>query len=85
MRAIDDRRSSLSAGHRDRTDFKVLGSGTVIIVDGGPMTHTNLNDLEHGDRLELHDLVLHVLPAGARFDLKKQRRIVDRRKRRQAA
>jgi cyanophycinase-like exopeptidase len=49
------------------------------------MTHTNLNDLEHGDLLELHDLALHVLPAGARFDLKKQRPIIDRRKRRQAA
>ena len=60
-------------------------SSSVIIVDGGPMTHTNLNDLQHGDRLELHDLTLHVLPAGARFDLKKQRPIVDRRKRRQAA
>jgi cyanophycinase len=67
------------------TEFKVLGTGSVIIVDGGPMTHTNLNDLQHGDRLELHDLTLHVLPAGARFDLKKQRPIVDRRKRRQAA
>jgi cyanophycinase len=67
------------------TDFKVLGNGSVIIVDGGPMTHSNLNELQHGDRLELHDLTLHVLPAGARFDLKKQRPIVDRRKRRQAA
>jgi hypothetical protein len=35
------------------------------------MTHTNLNDLEeHGEPLELHDLSLHVLPPGARFDLK---------------
>jgi cyanophycinase-like exopeptidase len=62
------------------------GSGSVIVVDGGPMTHTNLNDLEeHGEPLELHDLSLHVLPPGARFDLKKQRPIVNRRKRRAAA
>lgn len=68
------------------TEFEVIGSGSVIIVDGGPMTHTNLNDLEkHGELLELHDLTLHVLPAGARFDLKKQRPVVDRPKRRAAA
>ena len=68
------------------SDFKVIGSGSVIIVDGGPMTHTNMNDLEeHGEPLELHDLSLHVLPPGARFDLKKQRPIVNRRKRRAAA
>jgi cyanophycinase len=67
------------------TEFRVIGSGSVIIVDGGPMTHTNLADLKHGELLELHDLALHVLPAGARYDLRKQRPIVDRRKRRAAA
>ncbi|HJT64838.1 MAG TPA: cyanophycinase [Pyrinomonadaceae bacterium] len=67
------------------SEFRVIGSGSVIIVDGSPMTHTNLSDLEHGERLELHDLTLHVLPAGARYDLRKQRPIVERRKRRVAA
>ncbi len=67
------------------TEFRVLGSGSAIIVDGGPMTHTNLADLEHGELLELHDLSLHVLPAGARYDLRKQRPILERRKRRAAA
>jgi len=69
----------------DGSEFRVIGSGSVIIVDGSPMTHTNLNDLEkHGQPLELHDLALHVLPTGARFDLKKQRPIVERRKRKAA-
>jgi cyanophycinase-like exopeptidase len=49
------------------------------------MTHTNLNELKHGEPLELHDLALHVLPSGARFDIRKQRPIVDSRKRREAA
>jgi cyanophycinase len=63
-------------------EFRVIGTGSVIVVDGSPMTHTNLNDLEeHGEPLELHDLTLHVLPPGARFDLKKQRPITQRRKR----
>jgi len=48
----------------NEAEFKVIGSGSVIIVDGSPMTHTNLNDLKHGERLELHDLALHVLPRG---------------------
>ena len=67
------------------SEFRVIGSGSVIIVDGGPMTHTNLADLKHGELLELHDLTLHVLPAGARYDLRKQRPIVERRKRPAAA
>jgi cyanophycinase len=67
------------------TEFKVLGSGSVIIVDGGSVTHTNFHELDHGEPLELHDLTLHVIPPGGRFDLKKQRPIVDRRKRRVAA
>ena len=66
-------------------EFRVLGSGSVIIVDGSSMTHTNLNELKHGELLELHDLSLHVLPSGARFDIRKQRPIVDRRKRAKAA
>jgi cyanophycinase len=67
------------------SEFRVLGSGSVIIVDGSPTTHNNLNELKHGELLELHDLSLHVLPSGARFDIKKQRPIVDRPKRRAAA
>ena len=62
------------------SEFRVLGTGSVIIVDGGPMTHTNLADLKHGELLELHDLALHVLPAGARYDLRKQRPLVDKRR-----
>lgn len=67
------------------TEFRVLGTGSVIIVDGGSMTHNNLNELDHGQPLELHDLTLHVLPAGARFDLEKQRPILEPRKRKAAA
>ncbi len=67
------------------TEFKVIGSGSVIVVDGGSMTHSNLSDLQHGEPLELHNLTLHVLPAGARFDLRKQGPILDRRKRKAAA
>jgi len=66
-------------------EFTVLGSGSVIIVDGGPMTHSNLSDLKHGELLELHDLSLHVLPSGARFDLRKQRPIAEGDKRSKAA
>ena len=66
-------------------EFKVLGNGSVIVVDGGPMTHTNLSELKHGELLEMHDLSLHVLPPGARFDLKKQRPIATRGKHTAAA
>jgi cyanophycinase len=56
--------------------FEVFGAGAVIVIDAGPMTHTNLNSIEHGERLELHDLVVHVLPSGAQYDLAARRPLV---------
>jgi cyanophycinase len=60
-------------------EFEVLGSGAVSVIDGGSISHSNLSDLKHGDRLELHDLTVHILPAGARFDLAARRPVVNKR------
>jgi cyanophycinase len=64
--------------------FRVIGSGSVVVVDGTSMTHTNLNELKHGERLELHDLTIHVLPADSQFDLKKHRPLFARRRRKKS-
>jgi cyanophycinase-like exopeptidase len=46
-------------------EFEVMGSGAVAVVDAGGITHTNLHDIKEGEGLELHDVRVHVLPAGA--------------------
>jgi cyanophycinase len=61
-------------------EFEVLGSGAVIVIDGGSMTHSNLSDLEHGDPLELHNLTIHILPKGAHYDLARRRPLAQSRR-----
>jgi len=62
-------------------EFEVVGTGSIIVVDGGPMTHSNLHDLKHGELLELHNLSLHVLPAGTRYNLASRQPVASRAKR----
>lgn len=50
--------------------FEVLGKGTITIVDPGSLTHTNAFDLAEDAPLSLHNLKLHVLKQGDRYDYK---------------
>ena len=50
--------------------FEVLGKGTITIVDPGSLTHTNAFDAEEDAPLSLHNLKLHVLKQGDRYDYK---------------
>ncbi|SHE33699.1 cyanophycinase [Desulfofundulus australicus DSM 11792] len=50
--------------------FTVLGSGTVTVVDGRTITHTNASDLHPQPMLALTGATLHVLPPGYGYDLK---------------
>jgi cyanophycinase len=50
-------------------EFEVIGSGAVTVVDAGGITHTNLHDVKEGEGLELHEIRVHVLPAGAHYSL----------------
>ncbi len=45
--------------------FTVLGSGTVTVVDGRTIEHTNASDLQLQPMLALTAVTLHVLPQGA--------------------
>lgn len=56
--------------------FDVIGGGAVTVIDAGAISHTNLPDIEEGDGLALHDVQVHVLPAGSRFDLSNRRPVV---------
>jgi cyanophycinase len=47
----------------------VLGAGTVTVLDGSQLAHTNASESRAGDPLALMDVVVHVLPEQYRFDL----------------
>lgn len=49
--------------------FSVLGSGAVYVVDAEEVTQSNIADARFGTALSLHDVRLHVLASGDRFDL----------------
>jgi cyanophycinase len=56
----------------DDGTFKVLGKGTVTIVDPGSLTHSNHLCEEGTAPLSLHNLKVHVLKQGDRYDYKRR-------------
>jgi cyanophycinase len=61
-----------------RNEFEVAGEGAVVVIDGGAMTYTSLPYTEKGEGLSLYGVRVHVLSAGARFDLSKREPIVEK-------
>jgi cyanophycinase len=59
------------------TELRVVGKGSVTVVDGGAMSYTTLPYVKKGDGLTLHDVCVHVLSAGAKYDLAKRRPVAD--------
>lgn len=53
----------------ERRSFRVIGSRTVTVVDGRPMTHTTASEGADDEPLSICDLRVHVLAAGYVFDL----------------
>ncbi|AFZ33926.1 cyanophycinase [Stanieria cyanosphaera PCC 7437] len=52
----------------DRT-IQVLGKGTVTIIDARSMSYTNQSQVKGSEPLSIHNLKLHVLCHGERYDL----------------
>ncbi len=50
--------------------FQVLGKGTITIIDPGSLTHTNYAETTETSPLSLHNLKVHVLHQGDRYDYK---------------
>ncbi|MEM8829461.1 MAG: cyanophycinase [Cyanobacteria bacterium P01_G01_bin.19] len=50
--------------------IEVIGRGVVTIVDASEMTHTNERDAHGNQPLSMHNLKLHILGYGDRYDLK---------------
>jgi cyanophycinase len=66
---IDEDTAIILRGHK----FEVIGSGGVYVVDGGGVTHSNIAEAEADRALSIHDVRLHVLCQGDRFDLNDRR------------
>jgi cyanophycinase len=62
----------------NRNEFEVAGEGAVVVIDGGAMTYTSLPYTEKGEGLSLYGVRVHVLSAGARFDLSKREPVVEK-------
>ena len=48
-------------------DFKVIGSGMVVIFDGSTLTHNNEEILPHGTPMSMGNLVVHILSNSDQF------------------
>jgi len=51
--------------------IRVIGKGTVTIVDAREMSYTNQSQVNGSEPLSIHNLKLHVLSYGDRYDLRK--------------
>jgi cyanophycinase len=52
--------------------FEVVGSQTVTVVDGRYIRYTNVSESKPNEPLVLSNVVLHILPTGYCFDLKRR-------------
>jgi cyanophycinase len=56
--------------------FEVVGSHAVTVLDAENLTFTNVSELKPDDILALGNVVMHVLPAGYKYDLNLRRPII---------
>jgi cyanophycinase len=52
--------------------FQVIGKGTVTVIDPGDISYTNQADIGTSDPLSIHNLRIHILSHGDRYDLYKR-------------
>jgi cyanophycinase len=62
----------------ENEQFEVIGSGAVYVVDGEHVSHSNLAEARPERVLSMHDVRVHVLGTGDRYDLAKRRPIPKR-------
>jgi cyanophycinase len=52
-----------------RGEFRVMGTGAVYVLDGSGITHSSLRARDSKGKMSLHNVRLHVLRSGERFDV----------------
>jgi cyanophycinase len=60
------------AAFRGDGTFEVLGNGTITIIDPGKLTHTNYLTVTDTTPISLHNLTVHVLSRGDRYNYKQR-------------
>jgi cyanophycinase len=65
------------AAFEDNQVFEVLGKGTITVIDPGNLSYTNYTKTDETAPLSLHQLTIHVLSHGDRYDYQR-RRVVGR-------
>lgn len=54
-------------------EFKVIGSGMIILFDGTKLSHNNVPILEEGTPISIGNLTVHVLANSDRFSIKERK------------
>jgi cyanophycinase len=54
---------------KNRNQFKVIGSGMVVLFDASELTHNNFDILEEGTPMSMSNLKVHILANGDRFSI----------------
>ncbi|HYE65826.1 MAG TPA: cyanophycinase [Pyrinomonadaceae bacterium] len=57
--------------------FRVIGEGSVTVIDAGDLTYTDLPNLKKNDILTLCGVKIHILAEGYRFDLRNRTPIIE--------
>ncbi|HEV2568748.1 cyanophycinase [Sphingomonas sp.] len=66
---VDENTAAVISGE----EFTVIGSGAVYVVDCQHVSHSNIAEASPENVLSLHDVRIHVLGTGDRFDLAERR------------
>jgi cyanophycinase len=61
--------------------LEIIGSQTVTVLDGKSIIDSNISDSKQYDPLALTNVLLHILPSGFGFDLKKRKPFMVERQR----
>ena len=54
-------------------DFKVIGTNAVYIIDGRDVSTTNISEAAAENTMSMHDVRLHILAHGEKFNLKNRK------------
>ncbi|MCF6262560.1 MAG: cyanophycinase [Xanthomonadales bacterium] len=56
--------------------LEVVGSGAITVVDPADLSHSSMPDASHQDAITLIGMKLHILAAGAKFDINTRRAFI---------
>lgn len=58
---------------KNGTELTVIGSGSVVIIDGSKIEYNNIADVRFGRPISIENITVHMLSQGDKFDLKSRK------------